>query len=179
MSSSATITPASFELTPMRVKFNGVDVGGANGVSVNIETTLSPLMAENFGTEAMDFAFSGFKASVKMVLLETKEATKANWKIAFPHAVATTALGQTKLEFTNKLTDKVSPLAQILLLHPLNRDDADLNGDYKFLKAVCKSASEVKYGPEEQVGLEVEFMILPDTSTSPAKWLVYGDPGIV
>lgn len=177
MGSQAIITPGNLELTPMRVKFNGVDLGATlEGVTVAVNYKTSDLMADQFGTTRIDSRVSGKEFSVKMILAEVGK--KENWKIAFPHAKMITSGGNKMMYFDMAIGDSMLARAQVLLIHPLSKDDADLAGDFSFYKAVCKSASEVKYGPEDQVGLEVEFSIFPDTSVSPARFFVHGDPSL-
>ncbi len=177
MGSFATVTPANFDLGPMRVTANGVDLGGTKGgVTVSPSYKVSDLMADQFGSSPIDGVISGKTTTVKMVLVETK--LKDNWKVAFPHSKLVTSGPNKMIYFDNQVGAKLSDSAVELKLHPLSKGDADLSGDFKFFKAVAKSATEIKYGPEEQTGLEIEFMILPDTTSAPARYFIHGDPTI-
>lgn len=178
--STANVNPNNISLTPMRVKFNGVDLGGtADQVSVNIKYELSDIMVDQFGKSILDKKVSGMAYSVKLTLAEIKNID--NWKVAFPHAHEIVNGGTKSIYMDMQIGDSLLSHAAALILHPLENADADLSGDYKFFKAACMSATEVKYGPEKQAGLHVEFVIFPDTSVTPARYMVYGDPsnGIV
>jgi len=72
--------------------------------------------------------------------------------------------------------DKLSTHAALLTLHPLSAAPGDMTTDLNFYKAVAMNASEVKYGPDKQTGLQVTMMVLPDTSVSPSRFMLYGDP---
>lgn len=176
--SNSTITPANIILTPVRVTFNGVDLGGTTGgVSTAPKYKLSNITVDQYGDTVVDAVVSGQHYNVKFILAESKN--KANWKVAFPHAKLLT--GNTNVYFDMQVGDKVSLHAAALLLHPLSNVDSDLSGDLLFYKAVAMSATEIKYGPDKQIGLSVEMMILPDTSLLPARFVMHGDPanGIV
>lgn len=177
MGSTATVTPSNFELSPMRVTFNSVDLGGTKGgASLSVKYDVAEVTADQFGKNMIDGFVSGQMYTVKLSLAEPR--LKANWKVAFPHAKLVTSGGNKMMYFDMQVGDQLSSHASILILHPLSKDNSDLTGDFKFFKAVAKSASEVKYGPEEQTVLEVEFQILPDVTVSPAKYMIHGDPSI-
>jgi hypothetical protein len=174
--STATVTPTNIPLTPMRVTYNGVDLGGTTeSVSVNIKYELADIMVDQFGKTALNKIVSGQAVSVKLVLAEVKN--KDNWKVAFPSATEVTS--STKLNYFDIQTgDSLLARAHTLVLHPLDAQDADLTTDFTFYKAVATEVSELKYGPDKQTGLQVEFVILPDTSASPPRFMIYGDPSI-
>lgn len=178
--SNATVTPNNISLTPVRVNFNGVDLGGTHGdVAVNMKYDLADIMVDQFGKTPLDKVVSGHVTTVKLVLAEIKNID--NWKVAFP-SIHEIVNGGTKSAYSDlQIGDHLSSHAQILILHPMENADANLNNDFKFYKAVAMNAAEIKYGPEKQLGLAVEFIILPDTSVTPAKFFTYGDPtnGIV
>lgn len=174
--SYSTITPANISLTPMQVKFNGVDLGGtADHVNLSIKYDLADIMVDQFGKTPLDKRVSGQHYSIKMTITEIKN--KNNWKVAFPSAYQVTS-GTGLINFVDQIGDSLLSHAQTLLLHPLENATGDYTGDYNFYKAVCMNASEFQYGPEKQVGLKVEFLILPDTSVVPARFMTYGDPSV-
>lgn len=176
--SNSVITPGNIILTPVRVTYNGVDLGSTEGgVAAAPKYKLSDIKVDQYGDTVVDAVVSGQHYNVKFTLSEAKN--KANWKVAFPHAKLLT--GNTNVYFDMQVGDKVSTHAAPLLLHPLSNVDADLSGDLLFYKAVAMSASEVKFGPDKQIGLAVEMLILPDTSVVPARFVMHGDPanGIV
>lgn len=171
--SNSVITPANIALTPCRVTYNGVDLGAtAGGVSTAPKYKLSNITVDQYGDTIVDAVVSGQHYNVKFILAETKN--KALWKVAFPHAKLLT--GGTNVYFDMQVGDKLSLHAAPLILHPLSNVDADLSGDFLFYKAVAMSASEIHFGPDKQIGLQVEMMILPDTTLVPARFVMFGDP---
>lgn len=180
MGSTANVTGSNLELTPMRVTFDGVDLGGTlDGVAVGIQYKLSDLMADQMGSTPIDSRISGQEFTVKLRLAEIQNFD--NWLVAFPHASLEEAISpdtEKAIYFDAQIGGGMLAKAKELVLHPLSKDDADLSGDFMFWKAVASSASEVKYGPEEQSALEVEFKIYPDTATSPARFFIYGDASL-
>ena len=174
--SNANLTPANIVLTPMRVTFNGVDLGGTTeGVDVLPKYKIADIKVDQSGDTVIDGAVSGQSYVVKLTLAET--ADKAKWKVAFPHGHQ---VGSGPYSFYSDLQigDKLSAHAFPLILHPLSAGNSDLSGDIMFYKAVATSASEIKYGPDKQSGLKVEFHILPDTGVIPWRFMLYGDPSI-
>jgi hypothetical protein len=177
MSSSANVNPANIMLSPMRVTYNSVDLGGTEGgVGVSMKTKQADIKADQFGDVAIDSVVSAQEFSVKLTLAESKN--KDNWKVAFPFNKEITSGPNKQMYFDMAVGTSLYALSKQLVLHPLANNDSDKSGDFLFYKAVAKSATEVKYGPDKQVGLEVEFMIFPDTATSPARYCVHGDPAI-
>ena len=174
--SNSNVTVTNIPLGPMRVTFNGVDLGATEGgVNLSVKTKLADIKLDQFGDTPADAAVAGQTFEVKFTLCEI--VNKAIWKAAFPHGKL---IGTSPQSFYFDMTtgDRVSSQAHVLLLHPLFNLDSDLSGDYKIFKAVAKSASEIKYGPDKQTGLSVDIMVLPDTTTIPARFLIHGDPTI-
>lgn len=171
--SQATVTPTNISLSPMQVKFNSVDLGGtAGGVDISIKYDMADIHVDQFGKSVIDKVVSGVEFNVKTVLAEIKN--KDNWKVAFPSAYEVTS--STKgVYFTMQVGDHLLGHAQQLVLHPLEAAANDLTTDYTFYKAVATEVSDVKYGPDKQSGLSVTFVILPDTSVSPAQYMYFGD----
>lgn len=175
--STATVNPSNIPLSPMRVTFNGVDLGGTtDSVAVNIKYDLADIMVDQYGKTSLNKKVAGQEIHVKFVLAEVKY--KPNWAVAFPHAHLVTSGGNTMEYFNVATGDDLLSKAQKLILHPLEAVDADLSEDYTFFKAAALSASEVKYGPDKQTGLSVDMIIFPDTAASPARFMTYGDPSI-
>lgn len=173
--STANVQPQDIPLTPMRVTWNGVDQGGTTDhCTVSVKYAMANIEVDQFGKTIIDQVVSGMAFHVKTVLAESRNADK--WAVAFPsmHEVVN---GGTKSMYADmQIGDHLLAKAKTLILHPLERADADLAGDFTFTKAICINASEVKYGPDKQTGLSVEFMIYPDISVSPAKFMIFGDP---
>lgn len=66
-----------------------------------------------------------------------------------------------------------------LSLHPLSKDNSDVDTDWTFFKACADATSELSYGPEGQLKLKCVWNILPDLSTTPARFFRYGDTTLV
>lgn len=174
--SSANLTVANFQLTPMRVTYKGVDLGGTTGnVSVSIETKLSPIKADQLGDTDLDDVVSGMAIMVSFEIAEVKSMDR--WKTVFPF-FKQVGTGPTAMYFDSQIGHKASDEAGVLILHPLELPDANLNADYKFYKCTAQAKSELVFGPTDQVKLKVEFKIYPDLSVYPARFLTYGDPTI-
>lgn len=175
--SYANVTPTNLELTPVRVNFNGVDLGGTLGnVQVSIKYHKSPLKADQFGDTVLDSRVSGQEMMITTEIAEI--ALKDNWKIVFPNAHLITSGGNKMMYFDEQIGDSDLAHAFALILHPLSRADGDLSGDFKFFKACATAESEITYSPTGQAKLKIVWRIYPDTSVSPAKWSIYGDPSI-
>lgn len=174
--SFSTITPSKFELSPMRITYKGVDLGGSLGnVAINIETMLADLRADQFGEGIIDQKVSGLKMTISTELTQIKDP--AIWKVVFPF-YKQVGTDPYSFYFDNEIGAAASDYAGALILHPLSMQDSDKSQDYKFYKAFAVAKSEPSYGPKEQVKLKVEFMILPDFTTQPARYMLFGDPAI-
>jgi len=175
--STANVNVLNIPLSPMRVKYKGVDLGGTtNEVSIQIKYEMADIMVDQFGKSIMDKVVSGLSFSIKTVLAEVKN--KDNWAVAFPSIHEVTQGGNKAIYADMQIGDHLYPKAGQLLLHPLENADADLSQDYLFYKATATQVAEVKYGPEKQSGLNVEFIVYPDTTVSPARYMFHGDPSV-
>jgi hypothetical protein len=166
------------ELTPMRVKFNGVDIGGThNNVVLAMSYKKSPIKADQLGETDLDYRVSGHEFKVTTELAEIKN--KDIWKVALPNARLVTSGPNKMIYAESQIGDSdLANHAFNLVLHPLSLQDSDLSGDYKFFKAVAESVTEITYGPTTQGALKIVWKILPDTTVQPARFFVHGDPGI-
>jgi len=176
--SSATINGGDFQLCPMIVTYKGLDLGGTKGgVSFSAKNKTADLVCDQFGSTPIDSVVSGQEYMVKFDLCEI--ANKDLWKVAFPHAkLIDGGMSGKNVYFDAQVGQHLLPLAGLLNLHPQALDITDLSQDYTVWKAVATSASEVKYGPEEQSVLTVEMRVYPDRSASPARFFLYGDASI-
>lgn len=174
--SVATITPTNLELAPMRVTYNGVDLGATlDSVKIHTKIATSPLHADQMGSTIIDHKVSGYDISIVTSLAETQ--LKDNWKVIFPFAKEVTS--STKLMyFDSEIGDNALAHSAILILHPLSKSDSDLTGDYKFYKVTAMPDSEITYSPSGQAKLKVTFHVYPDFAASPARFYIYGDPAI-
>lgn len=178
--STSTVTPTNISLTPMRVTFNGVDLGGTvNHVAIAMKYDMADIMVDQFGKSIIDKVVNGMVYTIKATISEIKNID--NWLVAFPSGHEIVNGGTKSFYMDMQIGDHLLTHAHALVLHPLENSNADLSGDYKFYKAACMQVSTTTYGPDKQVGLDVEWVIFPDTSVSPARYMTYGDPsnGIV
>jgi hypothetical protein len=175
--SSAVVSTANMELTPVRVTYNGVDLGGTHGnVKVSIETSKAEIKADQSGETVRDRRISGLNIKIETALAEIRDINK--WKVVFPNQPLLTTGGNSAMQFQNKIGASDLAAAKQLVLHPLSRADADLSGDILIYKAVADEKSEITYSPSGQALLKILWNVLPDTTTVPERFMFYGDPSI-
>lgn len=184
MTSYATVTTSQMEMTPMRVSFQAplattaVDLGGTlENVVITMSYKKSELKADQSGSTVRDRRVSGIE--VKVTTKITQIQNKDIWKVVFPHAELVTVAAQNAIVWRQAIGDSDLENAGVLTLHPLSKDNTDLDTDYTFFKACASAESEVSYGPEEQASLNVVWNILPDESTTPERFFVYGAVAIL
>jgi len=171
--SFSTITPGSFELTPCRVKHGGVDLGATLGnVKVKVETKKAELKADQLGESPIDRRVSGFDVTIETMIAEL--LNKARWETLFPqgHLVGAGAA----FFFDAQLGDSDRDHALPLILHPLSHADGDLTADLLFYLSTCDAKSELTQGPSEQWKMKALWNVYPDFTTTPARYMFYGDP---
>lgn len=175
--SFSTTTPSNTLLTPCRVKFKGVDLGGTLGnCTVSYETEKAEIKMDQLGTGPIDRVIS--KQTMKVSFEITEVRNKDNWAVVFPHMHLVTS-GLNKMIYSDsQIGRRDQDDAGALILHPLALPDADLSGDHKFFKAISDGASEIVYGPGEQAKLKCTMLILPDFSVQPVRYYIHGDPSI-
>jgi len=173
MASFATVTPANISISPVRLTFDGVDLGGVEGdVTVSIEQSNSEIKVAQYGDSLIDLVNKGTVIKVKARLLEV---SAAQIKRLFPASL----LGSNGNYFATNVGTKLSAFAKQLVIHPLDRADADKTKDIVLFKAVSMSPAEIPYGPETITGFEIEFIALPDFSVgSQARFAFIGDPAV-
>lgn len=175
--SVASVDPTKMELSPMRVTFDGVDLGGTKeGVTITPARSKADITTDQLGTTVQDRRVSGFNMTVAMSLAEIK--TKSIWKVVFPNAKLVGTFPNQAIYFDAQIGVSDLSHAKQLLLHPLSLSDADLDGDYLIYKAVANEESEIVYNAENQSALKIIWNVYPDTSVSPARFLTIGDPAI-
>lgn len=175
--SVADVTTNNMELTPMRVTYNGVDLGGTLGnVVVNFGTSKADILADQSGKTVRDRRISAQNFKITTEIAEIKN--KDNWKVVFPHFNLVTQGGFQSIYANAQIGASDLAVAQQLVLHPLSLVDADTSGNYLFYKAVASEESEITYGPEEQARLKIVWNVYPDDSVSPERFFLHGDPTI-
>jgi hypothetical protein len=176
--SNAVVTTANMELSPCRVNYKGVDLGGTlKNVNVKIEYVKSPIHADQSGETIRDRRTSGLNIMVETSIAEVQN--KNNWKVVFPHAqLVNDGMGNKMIYFVNNIGDSDLANAGPLILHPLSKADADLSGNFLFYLACADAKSEYVLGPKEQATLKITWNILPDSTTAPERFFIHGDPTI-
>lgn len=174
--SFATLTPRNFELTPCRVTFGGVDLGGTDAVTVKIAEKVSAIKADQLGDTIIDNVVSGFDISIETALDETQ--LKANWKVVFPAHKLVTQAGETGFYFDSQIGQHMAVLGKQLILHPLSRVDSDKSHDFMAYVATAMPTSDLKFSATEQQKLKVTFHVYPDFTTQPPRFAFYGDPAV-
>ncbi len=166
------------ELSPCRVKFKGVDLGGTlSSVSIKPVYKKSEIKADQFGDSPLDRRVSGLRLTIETELTEVKN--KDNWLAVFPHLRDTGSGSGRVVDFVSRISQSDLDLAGALLLHPLSLADSDVSGDFSAPLACASAESEYILGPDKQTVLKIVWNIYLDTSVTPAFLARYGDQSIV
>lgn len=180
--SYANVNGAKMELTPMRVSYQSpgstafIDLGGTlSNVVVELKYEKAEIKADQFGTTVIDRRVKGFICTLTTELTEVQDKTQ--WSVVFPHSLYIPGAGAPAdvIEFNSAVGDGDLANAGVLLLHPLSKADADLDYDFTAFKACASAESSISYGPDGQAKLKIIWNVLPDTSTTPARFFMYGD----
>lgn len=175
--SFASITPGNFDLGPCRVTYKGVDLGATvKNVVLKIEQDMAELKSDQLGSTPIDKRDSGFKVTVETELAEI--LNKDNWKVVFPFHKEVTSGGNKMFYFDATIGSSALSVAGALILHPLDKADNDLSGDVKIFLATAQGKAEYHFGPSEQASLKVTWDMYPDFTTTPARFMIYGDPSV-
>lgn len=177
MSTSFSFNATDLRLGSYRITFNGSDLGGTmDGIKFKSDAKYVDLKIDQIGDAVVDSVLTGQSFSCETVLAAS--ASKDLWKIAMPYGQIYTSGANKSFHVKNAIGTQMSQYANALVLHPMSKDDADLSEDFKFFKCYVKSAIEIEFGPSKQRGLKVEFVVIPDFSVSPARYMIIGDPSI-
>lgn len=177
--SFSTVTPGNFELTPCRVTYKGVDLGATLGnVKVSIKEELAEMKADQYGKTIIDRRVSGFSATIETSIAENQN--KNNWYAIFPaHKLVTNPVtGFSNFYFDSAVGTAMADLGGPLILHPLSRANSDLSGDVLVYIATANGASEYEFGPDKQIAMKIHWDMYPDFTTTPPRFLLFGDPSI-
>jgi hypothetical protein len=182
--SYATVTVTDIPLSPMQVIYtppsgSALDLGATvDGVTISIKTDFGDIHADQYGKTVLNQKIAGQHFQVKLTLAEMIDKLRI-WATAFPYMLlGTDGSGHYIGILNNQVGDDMLAIAGTLTLHPLSQSAADKSQDYNFDLAACLSAAEIKYAPDKQSGLATTFMIYPNTSVSPARFMRYGDTTI-
>lgn len=167
------VTVSNMELTPMMVKFSGVDLGGTlSNVVISAKYAKAAIKADQLGTTDLDYRVTGVEITVTTELAEIKSADI--WKVVFPNA--TLISGPPKaIQFNTNVGDSDLAHTGMLVLHPLSDTALGNDYDHTFWCAVASAESTITYGPTEQSKLKIVWKILPDTSVTPYRFYRMGD----
>lgn len=175
--STANVNQTKMDLGPVRVTYNGVDLGGTlDNATVNVKYDMGEIKADQTGTTILDHRIVGLQITVETALAEVQ--SKDKWKVAFPYMDLITSGPNQAGYFQSKNGLSLYDVAAPLILHPLNKVDADKSQDYKFYKAAANSESTIVYGPNEQVKLKCVWNIYPDAGVTGQPQMFIGDPAI-
>lgn len=175
--SFAAINPAMTELTPARLTYKGVDLGGTlANIVISVEAMKADILQDQLGKTVIDRRISGHKMTLTTELTEIKN--KDTLKVAFTWMNEITSGGNKALYATSQVGRSDLSDAGLLLVHPLSLPDSDLSGDVRFYKATPEGKSELVYGPDKQLTLKTVWNVYPDTSVVPAKFMFFGDPAV-
>ena len=165
-------------LGPCSIDFDGVNLGGTiGGVKVKLNQKYTDLKIDQTGDAPIDSVLTSQEYTVELTVAASGDKDK--WKIAMPYSsleVDGVTPTNKAIFVNNQIGRQLNSDAAELVLHPLAKADSDKSEDFKFFKAVCKSAIEVEFDSNKQRGLKLEFTILPDFTTTPAKYFIFGDP---
>ena len=175
--STANVNQTKMDLGPVRVTYNGVDLGGTlDNATVNVKYDMGEIKADQTGTTILDHRIVGLQITVETALAEVQ--SKVKWKVAFPYMDLITSGPNQAGYFQSKNGLSLYDVSAPLILHPLNKVDADKSQDYKFYKAAANSESTIVYGPNEQVKLKCVWNIYPDAGVTGQPQMFIGDPAI-
>lgn len=148
----------NMELTPMRVKWGGVDIGGTlDNVELSVEYSKGEIKADQYGETIMDKRLKGTVIGVKMALAEVRDPT--HWSYVFPSAELATSGSLKSITFRQNTGRSDRDNAKILQLHPVVLPDSDVSEDHVFNLAHPNEKSGIVYGPKDQSKLKLEFDI--------------------
>ncbi len=176
---TATVTPGSMVLSPAKVTFNSVELGGTkDNVIINWETTKSDITADQTGVTVRDRRNSGMIVTVTTAITEIKNFDKLIE--LFPNARDETVVSDRVLDFLLAVGCSDLENAALLNLHPLELPDADLSFDLNFPLATPNESSELILSPTDQGTLNVIWNIYPDSSGDAVnKMFRIGDNSVV
>lgn len=174
--SFANVNPQYLELSPCRMTYGGVDLGGTDKVSVKIEESLAELKADQIGSGPIDKKVSGLKITIETALVETQ--LKDNWKVLFAAHKLVTQSGNSAFYIDSQVGQSMADLSKVLILHPLSKVNTDLSGDIYVWKATAMPSSNLDFSSSDQQKLKVTFDVYPDFTTQPPRYAMFGDTAI-
>lgn len=172
--SFANVDGTKMELTPMRVSFKGVDLGGTlSNITIDMKYEKADIKADQLGTTVIDRRVKGFICMVTTELNQVQDKVNV-WETVFPHALHLGS-GPDAIQFNSAVGDGDLSNSGQLILHPLSQPNGILDYDFNFYKACGDAQASVVYGPDKQAALKIVWNVLPDTSVQPARFMRYGN----
>jgi len=157
-----------------RVLFDGQDLGYTKGgVEVSVKTETHKVMVDQFGKTPINEYVMGREVTVKAPLAET---TLENMVKIMPGAVLVTdAVDPTKkvVNVPTGVGTNLLDIAKALVLHPINKPDADKSDDFTVFKAATAGQLSFAYQLENERVFSCEFNGYPDPVTG--KLFAVGD----
>lgn len=177
-----TITVGNLELTPSQVLWKGptdvsnTDLGATLGnVKISTKYLKADMKADQFGETILNRRVSGFVMTVTTELAEV--LNKNLLPILFPHGQINTT-GTKAFDFKTNIGDDDVSHAGTLTLHPLSHASGDPSFDFTCYKVCASAESEFDFGPKAQTKAKIVWNVLPDMTTSPARFARVGDTSI-
>lgn len=163
------------KVIPMRVLWNGTDLGSTSGgVEISVSTESVDILLDQEGANIQDSYQVGTTVSVSMTILELN-TTNYNSMIAssigntYTPTAGTAVYGfGTDRNFTSMLSR-----CQTLELRPVNESDS--TNSWSFWKSIPMPES-LSFAPDSANSMSISFKIFPDaTKTAEARIGVFGD----
>lgn len=177
MAASTNVVVSNLELTPQRVKWNGVDIGGTTGnVQVEWKYQKGEIKADQLGTSVLDRRITGFEAKVTTEIAEIRDIDA--WAVMFPSATVVTSGGDTAIKFNLPIGHSDRDNARQLNLHPIVAGDADVANEHTFYLAYPSEESEITYSPGEQAKAKIVWNVYPVLTGTEGQWYQFGDPTV-
>lgn len=174
-SSNANVVVSKFDIGPVRVTFDDLDLGGTlDNATVQFKYEKADMKADQAGTTILDQAVSGLDVTVETAIAEVTNIDVL--KKIFPNATPVEAGANKALDFGNQVGERMlATKSKVLILHPLNRTDADLTQDWYFYKAAPTEESSYVHSPTEQGKMKIVWRILLDLTQDPPVMFRRGD----
>lgn len=177
MTATTNVTESKMELTPMRVTFDGNDLGGTlENVVIDLSYSKGEIKADQFGTTVLDRRVNGLVAKVTTKITEVRDPE--TWSRIFPNFTYHEVGADKAVEMSLPIGASDLDNSALLTLHPIVLDDADTSQDHHFYLAFPEEVSQITYGPEEQSGLQVIWNVYRQVTGGISRWYRYGDADV-
>ncbi len=132
---------------PCAIKVGGAFVGHTmEGVSFTIQPDLRERMVDEYGTNVVDLIHQGDNVEVTTTMAEfTLAVLGVVYVWGYQDNSQTWGIGRVPGSYSGSELNGSSPVAKVLLLHPLS-EGADTSGDVTFFRAVVTDSGQVQFG---------------------------------